>query len=88
MTVKLLFRAPQETGRILRQADVLDQACSIEYRDITGKENKLPRHPDLPVVCVQIESGYWELRSNDPEFQHADELAARLRKWENAPAMQ
>ena len=90
MTPIPLFKAPEGNAALTRQADILAQACSIEYRDITGKENTMPRHRDCPVVCVAVEAGYWQLECNDSETARdtLSEIAKRLRAWEHAPAMQ
>ena len=81
MLKRVLFKAPDKPGEMMRQGEILTTALACAYRDLTGKLNQMPRHPIwIPVVAVVNENGIWTLESNDPECPHMDALAARLKE--------
>jgi hypothetical protein len=88
MASMILFKGPDSDRERIRQAEALDQIATKEFERLTGKNNHMPRHKDLPVVCCAISSaGYWELQCNDPEFSPTwlTIIAGELRKWEGSP---
>lgn len=74
----MLFRVPGSDRELRRQAEALSLVVDKEYMLLTGKPNT--------VVVVQNYNGWWELVSNDPEFDTA-ELVANIRKWDGSPLM-
>lgn len=82
-----IYKAPLVVRHV--QAVAMAKLVDLEYRAVTRKENRLPKH-DAPVVCASTSgiAGYWSLECNDPEMprETLDQIVANLRKWEGAPA--
>lgn len=77
----LISRAPN-TGHPLvdKQARRFARACDQVYLELTGRPNRLPQHPDCPVLAVSIDADFWVLTSNDPSFADLEAAATKLRR--------
>jgi hypothetical protein len=89
-----LFKAPdvplqQSAAQRAKDIQVLTDYFEQAFKAKLGKANLMPMpysNEQVPICCLSIESGYWQLQCNDANMDqgHLEELAREVKSfWES-----